>query len=360
MKTKIVQILESTATGTLSMVATISNLLIDHGYEVSVIYSKRDETPQNLPDYFNDSVQLIHFDMTTSANVPLISYKLNRLIKELNPNIVHLHSSKAGFIGRIAVMRMKHLKVLYSPHCISFMMKDLPAYKKHSYVLLERIANKLSGEYVACSESERTVIQQNIKSATVHKIDNAVDLITNNKLATIFSNETIKIITVGQIRPQKNPQLFASIAKRIIAHQNNVEFIWAGDGDADLKETLISAGVTVTGWQTKNEIVDLLSGSDLYLSTSDWEGLPVSVLEAMQFGLPLIVSNCYGNIDLVENKINGLIFNDEEEAIEVIEQCLRSKDFCLSLSKNSLKLAAEQFSIERFNDKYLSLYQPAT
>lgn len=339
------------------MVATISNLLVANGYDVSVIYSKRDETPDDLHSHFHDSIKLIHLDMTSSSNIPLITLKLNRLIKKLDPSIVHLHSSKAGFIGRMAVTRIKNLKVLYSPHCISFMMKNLPAYKKISYVLLERIANKLSGEYVACSESERRVIVKYIKNAIVHKIDNAVDTLPNAKLANVFSNKPTKIITVGQIRPQKNPVLFANIAKKILSKHRDLEFIWAGDGDADLKQKLLAAGVTVTGWKTKSEIVNLLSGSDLYLSTSDWEGLPVSVLEAMQLGLPLVVSNCSGNVDLVENDINGLIFNDEDEAVEVIEQCLESKEFCLFLSKNSIKLAAEDFSINTFNAKYLSLYQ---
>ena len=339
------------------MVATISNLLIENGYDVTVIYSQRDETPKWLSDYFHKEINLVRLDMTPMFYAPLIVFRLHKLIRRLNPDIVHLHSSVAGFIGRVTVSRIKNLKVFYSPHCISFMMTNLPSYKKHGYIFLERIANKFSGEYVACSESERRVIAENIENATVHKIDNAVEIdMDSTQTARIFSREVIKIITIGQIRKQKNPDLFASIAKNIMAKNSHVEFIWAGDGEPVLKNKLLSADVNITGWLTKSEIMNLLSESDLYLSTSDWEGLPVSVLEAMQMGLPLIVSNCYGNIDLVENKVNGLIFEDFEEAIELIEQCLISKEFCQTLSSNSLKLAAEQFSIKTFNNKYLELY----
>ena len=342
------------------MVASISNLLVENDYDVTVIYSKRDETPEWLNDYFHESVKLVRLDMSPLSNAPLIAIRLRRLIRQFDPDIVHLHSSVAGFIGRVAVSRIKSIKVFYSPHCISFMMTNLPAYKRYGYILLERIANKFSGEYVACSESERQAITKNIKHATVHKIDNAVENdMGDTKTAKIFSRDVIKIITVGQIRRQKNPDLYAAIAQNITAKNNNVEFIWAGDGEPGFKNTLLSAGVNVTGWLTKSEIINLLSESDLYLSTSDWEGLPVSILEAMQIGLPLIVSNCSGNIDLVENKVNGLIFKDAEEGIEMIEQCLVDRELCLTLSRNSLKLATERFSMTTFNNKYLELYQTA-
>lgn len=357
---KIVHVLESTATGTLTMVATLANLFAENGCDITVIYSQRNETPEWLSEYFHKSVKLIRLDMRPVSKSPLVVFRLRSLLKKLEPDIVHLHSSIAGFIGRMAVIGMPDIKVYYSPHCISFMMANLSVPEKYLYVLLERFANLLRGEYVACSVSERDAIVAHLPAAVVHQIDNAIVIDQNINSANVFNHpDSVTIINVGEIRTQKDPLLFAQIAEKLRHQSDTIDFIWIGDGNIALKNRLTDSGVQVTGWMTKEKVLSRLSASDLYLSTSRWEGLPVSMIEAMSLGLPLIAASCPGNTDLVVDGVNGLLFENVEQAIESIMKCMNDKEFSVFLSKNGQRLASERYSIDTFQNRFSDLYQIA-
>lgn len=357
---KIVHVLESTATGTLTMVATLANLFAENGCDITVIYSQRNETPEWLSEYFHKNVRLIRLDMRPISKSPLAVFQLRSLLKKLDPAILHLHSSIAGFIGRVAVTGIPDIKVYYSPHCISFMMANLSVPEKYIYVLLERFANLLRGEYVACSVSERDAIAEKLPTAVIHQIDNAIDIDQQINAANVFNHpETVTVINVGEIRTQKDPILFAQITESFRQLSDKLRFIWIGDGNIALKNRLIESGVEVTGWMTKEKVLSMLSTSDLYLSTSRWEGLPVSMIEAMSLGLPLVASSCPGNTDLIEDGVNGLLFNNAEQAIASLQRCLQDKTYSIKLSKNARRMASERYSIEVFQNRFSDLYQIA-
>ena len=82
-------------------------------------------------------------------------------------------------------------------------------------------------------------------------------------------------------------------------NNSNLQFIWCGDGE--LRAELTSPNIKCTGWMERKELEIYLANADIYLSTSLWEGMPLSVLEAMSIGLPVVLSDCVGNRDLVEN-----------------------------------------------------------
>ena len=97
----------------------------------------------------------------------------------------------------------------------------------------------------------------------------------------------------------------------------------------------------------------------LLISTSLWEGLPFSVLEAMELSKPLLLHNCVGNIDLVENNYNGFIFNSDKEAANYIKKMLADKNWVLDMGGNSRKKCEQDFDIKntsmQYRVKYLSL-----
>lgn len=354
---KIVHILESTATGTLTMVSILANMMANKGCEVSVIYSKRDETPDKLAAYFEDSVALIRVDMRPFHRVPQHLWHIREVLNEIQPDILHLHSSIGGFLGRFATIGMSNVDVYYSPHCISFMMANLTPSRRFAYTVLEKFANICGGEYVACSESERAAITKAIPSAVVHKIDNAIDLNIDAPKASPLDGEHITIINVGEVRPQKGPELFADIARKLRQRHPHVHFKWVGDGLSERKKVLTDAGVEISGWMDKNQVMHALSDADLYLSTSFWEGLPVSLIEAMALGLPLIGQACSGNTDVIEDKHNGRLFRSAEEAIEQINEVLTTPQMAQTYAANGLQTAQERFALAIFQSKFSRLYQ---
>lgn len=354
---RVVHVLESTATGTLSMVQTISNRLATEGHDVIVLYSVRKETPSNLADLFHPGVELRHVQMK-GRPVPLVLAALRREIAQTRADVVHLHSSFAGFLGRVATAFFPaRVKFFYSPHCISFMRADLSTAKKIAFAGLEWLASWKNCTYVGCSASECAAVRRYIGKRIV-LIENAID-------GSIFSANSIndtaqdmrplrRVISVGGIRPQKNPLLFAAIACRLSRH--GVEFIWIGDGDDDLKVALRDAGVTVMGWQARSNVLAQMREADLYLSTSAWEGMPVSIIEAMAVNTPVLATGCAGNIDVLHHDQTGWLFDTEDQAVRLLERISADGNARRRIARNARLEALQRFSEDRFYNELCLLY----
>ncbi|WP_315983507.1 hypothetical protein [Aliamphritea spongicola] len=137
----------------------------------------------------------------SSPFLKLLSFfKIRRGLLYKNADHIFLHSSFAGFIGRVASIGING-NYYYIPHCISFMRKDLSKNKRKVFVFLEKLANLKKCTYLACSNSEREEIQKEIPNASVLLLENAVDVPFWE--STRDSERENIIINVGQIRIQK-------------------------------------------------------------------------------------------------------------------------------------------------------------
>jgi glycosyltransferase involved in cell wall biosynthesis len=354
---RVVHVIESTATGTLAVVCTIANRLVMEGHEVHVIYSERNETPHNLSALFHPDVALQKLQMK-GPSLTRILLGLRRRLVELKPDIVHLHSSFAGFLGRLSTLfSLTSTAFLYSPHCISFIRQDIGRMKRYCFAALELLACAKGCTYVGCSESECAAIQRYLGRHAV-LIENAAD-----RAVTVRSDDhsdkprpaaVQRIVTVGGIRAQKNPRLFAEIARSF--NQAGAEFVWIGDGEPDLRRTLEEAGVRVTGWLPRAEVLDAVAQADIYLSTAGWEGMPISLIEAMTLGTPVVASNCPGNIDTVRHASTGMIYDTASEATALLKRIMDDDVLRNTLTRHARQEARERFSEDRFFNNVALLY----
>ena len=164
MKKKILHLIESTATGTLSAMRGLANSQSNNGNHVTVIYSKRPDTPKDLSNYFNQNINLINIQMSSFLNILNSFIKIFVYIKKNNPHYVFLASSSAGFIGRIVGLFVnKKILFFYIPHCISYIRKDIGLLKKIIFITLELIASLKKSIIIACSKSELEQIKKYIK-----------------------------------------------------------------------------------------------------------------------------------------------------------------------------------------------------
>ncbi|HGV3453263.1 TPA: glycosyltransferase [Raoultella planticola] len=348
-------ICESTATGTLAMVRIIANGMVDRGNIVHLLYSTRTDTPENLEEMFN-GVVLHHIQMDPKNAISGL-LAIRKKVKVINPDIVHLHSSIAGFLGRLSLIGFNNPSIFYSPHCISFMRKDINKFKRYAFILLERVSCIRKSTYLACSRSELSVIEKELRE-NVLLIENAIELesFQGNRPGVKNSNASIIVVNVGGIRKQKDPSLFSNIARKF--KNKNVQFIWIGDGDENLKSELIESGVSITGWLQQGQIKEYYDKADIFLSTSQWEGLPVAVIEAMASGLCIVANSCEGNVDLINDNFNGLLFDGS--VADGYEKLSRSIDE--SIDRTRMSRQAQDDSIQRFDkkiflDKLDNIYQ---
>ena len=234
------------------------------------------------------------------------------------------------------------------------MRQDISTIKRTLFVLLEWVGALKSATYVACSNSEGDSIKKYIPFRPCVVVENAVN-VNDWNFQGDWASRKKQVTTVGQIRLQKDPMRFARVAKEALAKRNDVEFVWVGDGDEEDKLALIEAGVKVLGWKTPDEVKKILRSSRYYLSTALWEGMPVSPIESMLSGCVAVLSDCAGNIDIVETGSTGYVFKDEKQAVEQLISLFDNEDLASSLAEAGRAHCAKQYAVERYVQEMNSL-----
>lgn len=310
-KKKVLHIVESFGSGVFSFLVDLINGT-DEDFDITVAYGVRKETLDNFKDYFSNRVKFIEVENFTRSINPKKDLKalkeIRNIVKEVKPDVVHLHSSKAGILGRLAVNGNK-IKMFYNPHGFSFLKQDDSKLKRTLYWMIEEITAMFNKKctIVGCSNGEYLEAKKLNKNAIC--INNGVDIEkldkeTKNLTKKEINYNNLKICTVGRIGYQKNPEMFNKIAESF----PNIQFTWIGDGA--LKDKLTSPNIKVTGWKTREEVLQILNENDIFILASLWEGLPLSLLEAMYMGKVCIVSDVIGNRDVILDGKNGFIAGD--------------------------------------------------
>ena len=351
-KKKILHIVESFGGGVFSFLVDLVNNTIDQ-YEIIIAYGLREQTPQNFESYFPNNVKFIKIE-NFERQINLIKeiralFEIKKTIKDYNPDIVHLHSSKAGFLGRFAT-NCKKKKVIYNPHGFSFLMKDNFKIKRIIYWLIEKSSTIKKCIIVACSKGEYEEALKLSKNSIC--INNGIDILKlENEIKDLKENNidynNLKICIVGRIDYQKNPKMFNEIAQRF----SKFSFTWIGDGK--LKTELTNHKKKVTGWKSRKEVLKILNDNDIFILTSLWEGLPISLLEAMYLKKICIVSNCIGNRDIIQNKENGYIANNVDEFENIIKSINTG---CTNIAKKAKEDVINNYNIKIMSESYKKLY----
>ncbi|MFN3848508.1 MAG: glycosyltransferase [Spirosomataceae bacterium] len=347
---KVVHIVEAFGGG---IITFIKNLTEGLDYEHTIFYAQREISIDEIKKQFKSNIKFINW---TYANREISIYKdikaaieLYNFLKTDDFDVIHLHSSKAGVIGRVVGLFFLDKTIIYTPNGASFARKDISSLKVYIYKFIEFFVSLISGNVVCVSNSE-AILFNNLGVKSIY-INNGIKIKNKNKPKK--NSQNFKIITVGRISNQKDPYSFNRIAQEFIEYP--VDFLWVGDGE--LRDILSSPNIFVTGWLSSVEVEEKLLDSDLYISTALWEGLPFAVLEAMNCKLPLLLSECIGNVDLVENDTNGYIFKTEKEAIAYISKYINSYKTLKVHGDNSYRKLRNEFDVNKMCDEYKAVYR---
>jgi len=348
---RIVHVTEAFEGGMIEFLRCLTNATPE--IEHTIIYGRHLFFEKAKP-IFPVSVKFIAWhDIETNIS-PIKDIKaLNNLIKILKKekpfDVLHLHSAKANILGRIAANRVRQKKIIYTPHGATFLRKDVSAFTRNFFALIEKSISIFPAKIVGVSKSEADAYR---------KIGMKADYVNNGKYfpqhpPKNIDDTVLNIVTTGRAMQQKNPALFNEIASEFV-NNPTVNFIWIGDGNQ--RNLLTSANIKITGWISHTEVEKYLSEANLYISTALWEGLSYAVLEAMSMRLPLLLSNCPGNSDLVVNNMNGFLFNTPQQAIDFIHQYLNQKELLQKHGEASLNILQTNFNVKQMADGYRKIY----
>lgn len=313
-KKKILYITEAMGGGVFTYLVGLSNELINN-YDIYIAYSTRSQTPSNYREYFDSRIHLIKVENFVRSINPIRDIcalrEIKKIANEIKPDIIHLHSSKAGVLGRIGFSGKKY-KLFYTPHGYSFLMRDCNSIKRMFYKSIEFLMAKSNCITISCSKGEHSETLELTNRAKY--VNNGIDTKELDELiSTSYKKNDEKVVfTSGRICYQKNPCLFNEIALSM----PNVTFIWIGDGE--MRNELTAPNIKITGWVDRRTVIKEALKGDVFLLTSLWEGLPISLLESMYMEKLCVVSDVIGNHDVIENGVNGYVCNTLNEYVKAI------------------------------------------
>lgn len=348
-KKKILYVVEAMGGGVFTYIVDLANELVND-FDMYIAYAVRPQTPSNYKDYFDKRVHLIEVksfcrEIKLAQELKAIK-EVKEIAEEINPDIIHLHSSKAGVIGRIA-FNGKDIPLFYTPHGYSFLMQNYKPAKRMMFKAIETVMAKRNCTTISCSPGEHEETLKLTKRAVY--VNNAINVNELEKqLAEVEKvDHPFTVFTLGRISYQKNPSLFNSIAEAM----PDIRFLWIGDGE--LKDELKSKNIEITGWVERQKALELSKNADVFLLPSLWEGLPISLLEAMYMKKLCVVSNVIGNRDVIHNGDNGYVCSSVNEYVAAIKE--RKEKYIEKAYQDLLENYETKIQAKRYEEIYMSV-----
>lgn len=248
--------------------------------------------------------------------------QLKELMREGNFDAVHCHSPMGGVLARLAA-RATHLSpVIYTAHGFHF-YKGAPKINWILYYAVEKYLSKFTDVLITINEEDYERAKK-FKAKRVFYIPGIgvdcekfapIEKIRIEKRRELgLSDDTIVLLSIGELIKRKNHETALNAIAKL--KNRNFNYLICGKGELEnrLKELSVKLGIdkNVRFLGFRNDIPEICIAADVFVFPSYQEGLPVSVMEAMSAGLPVVCSSIRGNTDLIENGKGGFLHPAED------------------------------------------------
>jgi glycosyltransferase involved in cell wall biosynthesis len=344
----VLHVTEALGGGILAVLKVLARAQTAAGARVTVLHTRRPDTPtgRQLDDIFGREVRRIEVARPGVLIRQLVSLAtaLRQIVRSESPDVIHLHSSWAGVIGRLVFLHsLAHRRrTLYSPHGWAFLREDQSAPVRLIYQVAEAALGPLCAGVICVSRSEADLGLRKALLRRIAILENRVDtsrLLVGPATRDVGSSSPT-VCTAGRITFQKAPWRFAQLAQRF---NQRASFVWFGSGTPDAEERWLNADVRVTGWLDASQLTRECSACDLFVLTSLWEGLPLALIEAQLLGLPAVVSDVPGCRDIVENGVNGFTVTSRMQLEERVGELLEDVEMRTLMGARAAEMARARF-----------------
>jgi glycosyltransferase involved in cell wall biosynthesis len=334
------------------------------GYEVGLIADKREgwlfekALELNISFFENPSFK----NSFNPFNLFASYKKIQTIVSGFRPDIVHVHSGAAGFMVRLAVKNK--VPTIFTAHGWSF-TEGVP--------FLRRVIAKISEKYIARYTSKIICVSHNDYNLALRS-----KIIAPHKLFQIYNSvplplhtqpkqekETTTIFFIGRLAPPKDLHiLFEAFARLPMTTQEKANIQIVGDGVLfdDFQKTSQSLGIEERvfwfGRQNYESSRIFFEKADIFVLPTHWEGFPMTIVEAMSYGLPVIASNV-GGISEIVREDNGYLVdskNQIEDFSKALFHLIEDKEKRQAMGSHARLLVKYSFSLRDFLDRTFALY----
>jgi len=382
-KIKILHVLEAMGGGTKKLLSLLVTHLNPNEFDITLALPpptmaydpRRSLADPMFPDLMRSKGFKVETIRMKGTIAPIADFQafvaLYSLIRKEKFDIVHTHSAKAGFIGRVAARLANVPVIIYSPYGLPF-NEYISKARYYLYLTLERLVGRYSDLIIASSASElemifktkivpksRTALVENCFDLAEYKVD--FDTIAKKQDLGLRLEDPV-IGTVARLTQQKGVCYLIDAAPKILNHFPNAQFILVGDGELrkDIEDQIgelnLSQCIHLLG--NRQDYLEIMATFDLFVLPSLWEGMPYSPLEAMVLGKPVVLTEATGSRDIVRNKQTGVLVppKDADALAAAIINLLENREFANLIAAQGKKHIEERFDISVIVEEITNLY----
>lgn len=344
--------------GTARYITQLANELPKHGIETFVAtgFVQGDE----IEDPSAASIDLIRIPALGRSINPIKDHlarrQLEKIIAEIKPDIIHTHTFKAGYISR-----MKKL-VVPVVHTFHGHLLDDPEFSGFKSKVIVEVERKLAKRSVKLVTVGRRVADELLEQRIGHRAQYvnippgvlALHVTPRAQaLANLNLEDTGKPIVgwIARVTGVKNPMRALEVADAM----PDTHFVMAGGGDLlDQVKATAPSNVSVVGWA---EATDLFGSSDIIISTSENEGMPVALIEAQLAGKPVVATDVGSVSEVILNHETGIVTNKNAGSIALaLESLILDKAKRNEMGRLAAARSQALFSVERMINAHIELY----
>jgi glycosyltransferase involved in cell wall biosynthesis len=281
---RILLVVEAFSTGVFEAVRQIANASARDGHEVHIAHAQRPWTPAEFERLFDPRIEFHRLAWGVKRRPSTLirgTLQLARLMRREQFDVLHLHSTFAGLGG--AIVRPRGVATIYTPHGYMFLMSSLPRRARAVARVLEwcvarRVA--LIGAVSAAEAANATALG----APNVTVVHNGIEELDQSP--TVGGRERRGVVAAGRMSAQRQPLAVASIFERLPA---GTPTRWIGDSaDEEAARRLRELGTELTGWVSREQVLEMTASARVYLHWTAWDGHPLSVLEAIGAGTVVV------------------------------------------------------------------------
>jgi len=291
--------------------------------------------------------------------------KIAAILKKHKIDIVHTHNTPAYFDGLVAAKLVNIPVVIHTDHC-----RFYPDKKR--YMLAERLASLVTDRIIAVSAHTKRDLEkwEHISSRKIDVILNGIPPLNSliadqsHQLRTslgIKKNEKV-IGSVGRLEYQKGYELLIQAAAIIENTKYPIKFVIVGEGSKkdELQQLIeqfnLAEKVILTGGKTNG--VDYIQMFDMFALTSNFEGMPIVLLEAMAAKKPIVATNVGGVPEMIDHGMNGYLVNTRDPKVfaKYCHQLIDNPELMKNFGEHSYQKYVNEFTIDQMVRSYSKLY----
>ncbi len=303
--------------------------------------------------------------------------KLAYFIKKGRYQIVHTHTAKAGFLGRIAAKLSGTPIIVHTLHGTTFHDSINPVAKK-IYIALERFVAYFTDKFLTVGDDlknkyldkkighldQHTTICSGFDIAAFVETGRLTDAIRHQELNKIgISEDNIVIGTVSRLEPRKGHVYLFQAAKRIIDQFPHAKFLIVGEGyyrtklEQQVEQLSLSDSIKFIGYRA--DIAKIISIFDVFLLTSLWEGLPRVLVQAAMLGKPIVTFDVEGAREVVKHGVNGFIvpLRDTESLAQKLLVLVGNLELARGMGRHGKEIVRDHWAATTMIEKTKHVYE---